>query len=96
MDAAYEAFRTGTGGVVAEQRLLARDWGFAIDAVKAPVWLWHGEEDGASPVAMAHWLAGRAAEVSGAVPARVAARSSRATCCRSRSRRSPTTGTRTR
>ena len=57
MDAAYEAFRTGTGGVVAEQRLLARNWGFAIDAVKAPVWLWHGEEDGASPIAMARWLA---------------------------------------
>ena len=56
MNAAYEAFRNGTGGVVAEQRLLARAWGFAIDGVKAPVWLWHGEEDGASPVAMAHWL----------------------------------------
>ncbi len=57
MNASYEAFRTGTGGVVAEQRLLARDWGFAIDEVKAPVWLWHGEEDGASPIAMARWLA---------------------------------------
>ncbi len=57
MDAAYEAFRTGTGGVVAEQRLLARDWGFALDAVTAPVWLWHGEEDGTSPIGMARWLA---------------------------------------
>jgi len=57
MNASYEAFRTGTGGVVAEQRLLARDWGFAIEAVKAPVWLWHGEEDGASPAAMGRWLA---------------------------------------
>lgn len=56
MNASYEAFRTGTGGVVAEQRLLARDWGFAMSGVKAPVWLWHGEEDGASPIAMAHWL----------------------------------------
>ena len=57
MDAAYEAFRSGIGGVVAEQRLLARDWGFALDAVTAPVWLWHGEEDGTSPIGMAHWLA---------------------------------------
>jgi pimeloyl-ACP methyl ester carboxylesterase len=57
MDAAYEAFRTGTGGVVAEQRLLARDWGFALDAIKAPVWLWHGEDDETSPIGMAHWLA---------------------------------------
>lgn len=56
MDAAYEAFRSGTGGVVAEQRLLARDWGFAVDSVTAPVWLWHGDEDGASPVGMARWL----------------------------------------
>ncbi len=56
MDASYEAFRTGTRGVVAEQRLLARGWGFDLEAVTAPVWLWHGEEDGASPVAMAHWL----------------------------------------
>jgi pimeloyl-ACP methyl ester carboxylesterase len=56
MDASYEAFRTGTGGVVAEQRLLARDWGFAMEAIQAPVWLWHGEEDGASPIAMAHGL----------------------------------------
>ena len=56
MNASYEAFRTGIGGVVAEQRLLARDWGFAMAEVKAPVWLWHGEEDGASPIAMAHWL----------------------------------------
>jgi pimeloyl-ACP methyl ester carboxylesterase len=56
MNASYEAFRSGTGGVVAEQRLLARDWGFAMNGVKAPVWLWHGEEDGASPIAMAHWL----------------------------------------
>ncbi len=56
MNASYEAFRSGTGGVVAEQRLLARDWGFDMNGVHAPVWLWHGEEDGSSPIAMAHWL----------------------------------------
>ena len=57
MDSAYEAFRSGVDGVVAEQRLLSRDWGFAVDQVDTPVWLWHGEEDRASPLAMAHWLA---------------------------------------
>jgi pimeloyl-ACP methyl ester carboxylesterase len=56
MDAAYESFRNGVGGVVAEQRLLARAWGFALDGVKAPVWLWHGEEDSTNPLAMAHFL----------------------------------------
>jgi pimeloyl-ACP methyl ester carboxylesterase len=56
MDAVYEAFRSGTAGVVAEQRLLARPWGFSLEGVKAPVWLWHGEEDLGSPLAMARWL----------------------------------------
>jgi pimeloyl-ACP methyl ester carboxylesterase len=59
MDAAYEAFRNGVDGVVAEQRLLARDWGFNFDGVKAPVWLWHGEEDSTSPLAMARFLMAR-------------------------------------
>ncbi len=59
MDAAYESFRSGIDGVVREQRLLASDWGFAIDQIDTPVWLWHGEEDGASPIAMAHWLVAR-------------------------------------
>jgi pimeloyl-ACP methyl ester carboxylesterase len=57
MDASYEAFRSGTAGVIAEHRLLARDWGFDLGDVRAPVWLWHGETDSSSPLAMAHWLA---------------------------------------
>lgn len=57
MDASYEAFRSGTAGAIAEHRLLARDWGFDVADVCAPVWLWHGETDSASPPVMAHWLA---------------------------------------
>jgi pimeloyl-ACP methyl ester carboxylesterase len=57
MDASYEAYRSGTAGAIAEHQLLARDWGFDLADVRAPVWLWHGETDGSSPVAMAHWLA---------------------------------------
>ena len=57
MDASYEAFRSGTAGAIAEHRLLARDWGFDLGDVRAPVWLWHGEEDSSSPVVMARWLA---------------------------------------
>jgi pimeloyl-ACP methyl ester carboxylesterase len=57
MDASYEAFRSGTAGAIAEHHLLARDWGFAPAEVRAPVWLWHGETDTASPPAMARWLA---------------------------------------
>jgi pimeloyl-ACP methyl ester carboxylesterase len=57
MDAAFEGFRTGTGGMVHELRLLAEPWGFALEGVEAPVFLWHGETDRMSPVAMAHALA---------------------------------------
>jgi pimeloyl-ACP methyl ester carboxylesterase len=57
MDAAYEGFRSGVHGVVDELRILAEPWGFGLEAIEAPVFLWHGETDRVSPVAMAHALA---------------------------------------
>jgi len=57
MDAAFEGFRSGAGGMVHELRLLADSWGFPLERVEAPVFLWHGETDRVSPVAMAHHLA---------------------------------------
>jgi len=57
MDAAYEGFRSGVHGVVDELRILAEPWGFGLGAIEAPVFLWHGETDRVSPVAMAHALA---------------------------------------
>jgi pimeloyl-ACP methyl ester carboxylesterase len=57
MDAAYEGFRSGAGGVVQELRVLAEPWGFALAEVHAPVFLWHGETDRVSPLAMAQTLA---------------------------------------
>jgi pimeloyl-ACP methyl ester carboxylesterase len=57
MDAAYECFRSGAQGMVRELCLLAEPWGFGLDGVDAPVFLWHGETDRISPVAMAHVLA---------------------------------------
>jgi len=56
MDAAFEGFRSGTDGVVQELRILSRPWGFALDAIEAPVFLWHGETDRVNPVEMAHTL----------------------------------------
>ena len=56
MDAAYEGFRSGVDGVVDELRILAEPWGFGLEAIEAPVFLWHGETDRVSPVAMAHAL----------------------------------------
>ncbi len=57
MDAAFEGFRSGADGMVNELRVLAEPWGFALDTLEAPVFLWHGETDRVSPVAMAHALA---------------------------------------
>jgi len=57
MDAAFESFRSGADGRVHELRVLADPWGFALDSVAAPVFLWHGETDRVSPVAMAQALA---------------------------------------
>lgn len=57
MDAAFEGFRSGADGMVHELRVLAEPWGFALETVEAPVFLWHGETDRVSPVAMAHALA---------------------------------------
>jgi pimeloyl-ACP methyl ester carboxylesterase len=57
MDAAFEGFRSGTEGMVHELRLLAEPWGFGLDGIEAPVFLWHGETDRVSPVGMAHTLA---------------------------------------
>jgi len=57
MDAAFEGYRQGAHGMVRELRLLAEPWGFALETVDAPVFLWHGETDRVSPVAMSHVLA---------------------------------------
>jgi pimeloyl-ACP methyl ester carboxylesterase len=57
MDAAYEGFRSGAEGMVHELRILAEPWGFPLEAIEAPVFLWHGETDRISPVEMAHVLA---------------------------------------
>jgi pimeloyl-ACP methyl ester carboxylesterase len=56
MDAAYEAFRAGAGGMVRELRVLAEPWGFELGEIEAPVFLWHGETDTVSPLAMAQAL----------------------------------------
>ncbi|HTO53693.1 MAG TPA: alpha/beta hydrolase [Myxococcota bacterium] len=57
MDAAYEGFRSGADGMVHELRILAEPWGFGLDGIEAPVFLWHGETDKVSPVEMAQLLA---------------------------------------
>jgi len=54
-----EAFRAGPRGVAWEGAMLARPWGFSIDAIRCPVMLWHGEADREVTVTMARRLAAR-------------------------------------
>ena len=52
-----EGLRMPTG-LAHDAALVARSWGFRVQDIAIPVHIWHGEEDGNSPVAMGHWLAG--------------------------------------
>lgn len=52
-----EAFRSGSRGPAWEMGLYARPWGFRLEDIRAPVHLWHGEQDANAPVTMARYLA---------------------------------------
>ena len=53
------AFRQGTTGVARDGWLLARPWGFDLQAIRAPVYLWQGESDVVVTPAMARCMAER-------------------------------------
>ncbi|MCZ2857484.1 alpha/beta fold hydrolase [Blastococcus sp. VKM Ac-2987] len=40
-----EALRTGARGAQHDAALLARPWGFRLEDIRAPVYIWHGEQD---------------------------------------------------
>lgn len=52
-----EAYRQGGVGVYCDIRLVGRAWGLDLNAIRAPVFLWHGEADKLVPVSTAHGLA---------------------------------------
>lgn len=54
-----EGFRQGVGGVVDEYAIESRPWGFALEQIRAPVRLWHGDEDRIVPLAHSIYTAGR-------------------------------------
>ncbi len=66
-DAAFEAifesqrraWRGSVEGVLADARIYAEPWGFAIEDVNVPVRLWHGIEDRAFAVRLAEEIANR-------------------------------------
>lgn len=51
-----EAFRGGTHGVISDIAALSRPWNFAVDAITAPLDIWHGDQDITAPLRMAQQL----------------------------------------
>lgn len=54
---ASELYRQGGRGLYDEALIMARPWGFPLEGLQTPVRIWHGELDGAVPVAMGRHLA---------------------------------------
>jgi pimeloyl-ACP methyl ester carboxylesterase len=52
-----EAFRDGSRGPAWEMGLYARRWAFRLEDIRAPVHLWHGEQDANAPISMGRYLA---------------------------------------
>lgn len=57
LPAMQEAFRQGSRGPAWEGVRMVRSWGFAIQDVRVPVHLWHGDEDRNVPQPAAEYLA---------------------------------------
>jgi pimeloyl-ACP methyl ester carboxylesterase len=56
-----EAVRTGVDGWLDDDLAFLRDWGFALDAIGAPVTVWQGAQDLMVPFAHGEWLAANVA-----------------------------------
>ena len=54
---AAELYRQGGRGLYDEALIMARPWGFPIEALTTPVRIWHGELDQAVPINMGRHLA---------------------------------------
>jgi pimeloyl-ACP methyl ester carboxylesterase len=54
-----DAFQNGAEGWFEDDMVTVRPWGFALENVRAEVWLWHGERDRLVPIAHGRYIAGR-------------------------------------
>ncbi len=52
-----EALRTGVDGWLDDDLAFTRPWGFSVDEIAVPVFVWQGGEDLMVPTAHGHWLA---------------------------------------
>ena len=57
VDTLREALRPGAWGYVQDLRVLARPWGFALEDIRVPVELWHGDLDSVIPLHHGEYLA---------------------------------------
>lgn len=60
-----EAFHQGIHGPFLESYLIIQDWGFSLQEIQAPVFLWHGNDDANIPVEMAQYCA---SEIPNSIP----------------------------
>jgi pimeloyl-ACP methyl ester carboxylesterase len=59
VDDMREAFRQGARGPARDARVVNRRWGFKLEEIRIPVWLWHGQEDRNVPPALARFISER-------------------------------------
>jgi pimeloyl-ACP methyl ester carboxylesterase len=57
VDDLREGLRNGARGYVHDIELLARPWGFPVEAIRVPVQLWHGDADTVIPLHHGEYLA---------------------------------------
>jgi pimeloyl-ACP methyl ester carboxylesterase len=58
LDAAIESTRQGPRGLAVELQLLfSRPWGFALDEIAVPTYLWYGSDDTLAPPSAGRYLA---------------------------------------
>jgi pimeloyl-ACP methyl ester carboxylesterase len=54
-----EGFQQGLRGLAWDARLLTRPWGFPLEGIRVPVYIWHGSLDDQADSAMARYIAGK-------------------------------------
>ncbi len=59
IESEVEAFRPGLRGLAWEACLLTRPWGFRLEDICLPVYLWHGTADDQATIPMARYVAGQ-------------------------------------
>jgi pimeloyl-ACP methyl ester carboxylesterase len=51
-----EAFRQGARGASRDARVVQRRWGFQLEDIRVPTWLWHGQDDRNVPAVLARFV----------------------------------------